>query len=296
MNFTHLGCGGREHDFGQNSAFALGPSHGTNTNMFLYDVNPTATRVMRDLAILKKANVKRIILAVSHMHGDHFSRKAFEHLELLCKENRVKLGIMRSGFSKHDNEVLRSANQWRLDRKRPITIYSKSEVADMLRQKKIETQEIQHNRFERYNYADKSKHFMHCIGVRLYDAYGRFTAYGTDHCDRDYVRNIMEDPNLNRFYTDANDKPKDISDSHMSLEELDLLVNPYKRSKVTCVHMPYSANKMARQMGFNTAVPTMAVLDPRFVPPPPPPRKDKKRKGNICLNILGRCVVLACAL
>jgi len=264
MKLWHFGCGGREHTYGENAAFSLSTK---GTNMFMFDVNKTATRVMRHLCILKKANVSQMILSVSHLHWDHLNAASWHSLKVLARENKTKLSLMMSGFQKHDNEVLSAIKNFDGGGASSLATLTKAEVSDMMKWHKIETDQIQHDRFERYNYADKSRTFEHCVGLRIYNKNGYFTAYGVDHCDRDYVRNIVSDPKMVRFYTDANDKTKAESQNHMSLEELNLLVPSYKRKKVTCVHIPFGAQKLARGMGFNTAIPTMAVLDPIFAKP-----------------------------
>ena len=223
--------------------------------MFLMDFGSRAARVEKATRILKQEQIKRVILHYTHKDTDHFNSKGAMMLAESCAANKTELYLLRTNHHDHDTDILKGFATFTQTPKRKIATITARETATLMKLKRIEFEEISHNRIPNKNT---------CLAVNMVNHDGGKTIFGTDHCDMEFVNRVLSDPYLEDFYTDTTDIPANLSTSHFSFEELCDAVPTAKRDSVTVMHTPVGVPKMAYEKGFNTAVPLLILNEEKY--------------------------------
>jgi len=250
MKLQFLGCGtkmkGKPNLWGNNSAFLKVQQPGS-TNMLLLDCGGKTKEVIRQTGVL--SGVDQLVLFITHGHPDHMNQAGY--LIDACKKREINFGLMLSPFADSRAQVLdalerRKVKMGKIAEAKPHDVEAKMGLGLDFRLINHHGEAIQSTALvmKKHTIRDCCK-----------------TIYATDHNDERFIKEVIQDNQLEMLYTDCTEKDGKGNGSHLPFSRLcELVPDRDTRRKICLMHMTAGLPELGRRHGFLTA--DEMIIDP----------------------------------
>ncbi|MCL2228462.1 MAG: hypothetical protein FWC00_01390 [Firmicutes bacterium] len=221
-------------------------------NILLLDFGPSVASHLLRTDILTTSKKKQIVAFGSHIHSDHVGgAKQLENLCDILPDTKLSFLLppesSRPSMSRQRSQMTSALNK-RLSK---ITQISPDEVRDIFGLKNIDFEVARHNPVD-------NVHTTVLIMEMLGDKQRNKTFFAADNDDKDFLKDVLEDPTLFEVNQDVTFKSHGLG-LHFTLKKLEKLASKLEltdEDKKRIIGMHFFNKKVARKMeskGYGSA-------------------------------------------